>query len=391
MRFDLVPNKTTAGPIMTTIKSQQIWVDQQNLANTNVVSRDININDLQQDEVLLETDSFGFSANNITYAALGFKMGYWGFFPAKYNNDSSDTGFGIVPVWGFATVKASRHSDIEVGEKVFGYLPMASHWVIKAGKVAPHCFSDVHEARKSISPVYDQYLRCAADPGYDKNREAWQLNFRPLYMTSFVLDDYVAEKADNKILLLSSASSKTALGTAQLLKDQKHSRKATYRVVGLTSTNNVDTVSNSGCYDAVYSYDELAEFSKDVGGEENVWLLDFAANGTLINNLAKQLGDSLREVTLIGATDWQAQEKPNPKLLNAEIFFAPARVKLRQGEWGHEAFLAKYATAWQRFAAKVSDQFIEQTHCGSESITRLYQETLNGTAQAKALNVVTFN
>ncbi|GEA04212.1 hypothetical protein KUL17_31090 [Alteromonas sp. KUL17] len=57
---------------MTTIKSQQIWVDQQNLANTNVVSRDINISDLQQDEVLLETDSFGFSANNITYAALGF-------------------------------------------------------------------------------------------------------------------------------------------------------------------------------------------------------------------------------------------------------------------------------------------------------------------------------
>ncbi len=115
---------------MTTIKSQQIWVDQQNLANTNVVSRDINISDLQQDEVLLETDSFGFSANNITYAALGFKMGYWGFFPAKSDNDVDEAhGFGIVPVWGFATVKASCHSDIKVGEKVFGYLPMASHWV----------------------------------------------------------------------------------------------------------------------------------------------------------------------------------------------------------------------------------------------------------------------
>ena len=376
---------------MTAIKSQQIWVDQQNLATTKVVNCDINTNDLQQDEVLLETDSFGFSANNITYAALGFKMGYWGFFPAKYNNDSSDTGFGIVPVWGFATVKASRHTDIEVGEKVFGYLPMASHWVIKAGKVAPHGFSDVHEARKSISPVYDQYLRCAADPGYDASREAWQLNFRPLYMTSFVLDDYVAEKAGNKTLLLSSASSKTALGTAQLLKDQKISRKASYRVIGLTSTANVDAVKNSGCYDAVYSYDKLSELNSDIGSDEEYWLLDFAANGTLIHNLAKQLDDRLSDVTLIGATDWKAQEKPNPKLLNAEIFFAPARVKLRQSEWGHEAFLAKYAIAWQRFAAKVSDQFIEQTHCGSEAITRLYQETLNGTAQAKALNVVTFN
>ncbi|WP_394222280.1 DUF2855 family protein [Alteromonas gracilis] len=376
---------------MTTIQSQQIWVDQQNLANTKVVKCQINTNDLQEDEVLLETDSFGFSANNITYAALGFKMGYWGFFPAvDADNSDHESGFGIVPVWGFATVKASRHSGIEVGEKVFGYLPMASHWVIKAGKVAPHGFSDVHETRKSISPVYDQYLRCAVDPGYDANREAWQLNFRPLYMTSFVLDDYVAEKANSEVLLLSSASSKTALGTAQLLKDQKSSRGASYSVVGLTSSANVDMVKASGCYDAVYSYDDLSAISTKAGSDARYWLLDFAANGTLINNLAKQLGDSLNEVTLIGATDWKAQEKPNPKLLNAEIFFAPARVKLRQSEWGHDTFLAKYASAWQRFAAKVNDQFFEQSHSGAEAITQLYLETLNGTAPTKALNVVTF-
>ncbi|WP_334060838.1 DUF2855 family protein [Alteromonas sp. S005] len=376
---------------MTTVQSQQIWIDQQDLTNTKVVQCDINVGDLQQDEVLLETDSFGFSANNITYAALGFKMGYWGFFPPQSNDDGiNPNGFGIVPVWGFATVKASCHPDIKEGEKVFGYLPMASHWVIKAGKVAPHGFSDVHEMRKSISPVYDQYLRCAADPGYDKDREAWQLNFRPLYMTSFVLDDYVAEKAQGETLLLSSASSKTALGTAQLLKDQKASRKASYKVVGLTSQSNVDMVKASGCYDAVYSYDDLSSLTSD-NSDLRYWLLDFAANGTLINNLSELLGDSFSEVTLIGATDWKAEEKPNPKRLNAEIFFAPARVKLRQGEWGHEAFLAKYAGAWQRFASKVSDQFFEQPHQGTDAITQLYLETLNGTANTKALNVVTFN
>ena len=156
---------------MTTIHSQQIWINQQDLADTKVVERELSTSDLQPDEVLLETDSFGFSANNITYAALGFKMGYWGFFPTGAD------GFGIVPVWGFATVAASKHPDIKEGEKVFGYLPMASHWVIKAGKVAHHGFSDIHENRKSISPVYDQYLRCASDPGYNPQREAWQLNF----------------------------------------------------------------------------------------------------------------------------------------------------------------------------------------------------------------------
>lgn len=365
---------------MTTFTSQQIWVNQEDLSQTKTVQFTFDVAQLQEEEVLLETDSFGFSANNITYAALGFKMGYWGFFPTH------ETNFGIVPVWGFATVKASRHSDIKEGEKVFGYLPMASHWVIKAGKVAAHGFSDTHDNRKSISPVYDQYLRCSADPGYNPSREAWQLNFRPLYMTSFVLDDFVADTSNGESLLLSSASSKTALGTAQLLKDQKAKRGARYRVIGLTSNSNVEMVKASGCYDEVLSYDDIEALAKD----EQYWLLDFAANGTLIKSLTDALESHLSKVTLIGATDWKADEKPNPKALDAEIFFAPARVKLRQSEWGHETFLAKYASAWQQFAAKLNNTFFEQHVRGIDDITALYLSTLNGSADTKALNVVTF-
>lgn len=365
---------------MTQIKSQQIWVDQKAINVTKSVSVDIDTQSLGSNEVLLATDSFGFSANNITYAALGFKMGYWGFFPTGAD------GFGIVPVWGFATVAASKHPDIKEGEKVFGYLPMASHWVIKAGKVAHHGFSDIHEKRKSISPVYDQYLRCASDPGYNAQREAWQLNFRPLYMTSFVLDDYVSEHTNSGTILLSSASSKTALGTAQLLKDNRTARNADYKVIGLTSKPNVDAVLASGCYDSVLSYEHLDQL--DVA--TSCWLLDFAANGALINALSNTLGDNLQKVTLVGATDWKAQEKPNPKALDAEIFFAPARVKLRQNEWGHDKFLAKYATAWQSFAAKVDSNFHTENVEGSDAITQLYLDTLSGNANAKALNVLNF-
>lgn len=364
---------------MTIINSTQIWVEKNQLNNTKTVSHSIDTATLGDDEVVLSTDSFGFSANNITYAALGHGMGYWGFFPA-------DDGFGIVPVWGFATVVASKHADVKEGEKVFGYLPMASHWVIKAGKVAPHGFMDIHTNRKSISPVYDQYLRCAADPGYNPTREAWQLNFRPLFMTSFVLDDYVAELTNGESLLLSSASSKTALGTAQLLKQQKSARGANYRVIGLTSPSNVDMVSASDCYDDVVSYDDFSKLDSN----DSYWLLDFAANGSLINTLGSHLGEKLSKVTLIGATDWKASEKPNKEALGAEIFFAPARVKLRQGEWGHDAFLAKYAGAWQQFASKVQDTFYEKGVDGANNIVQLYLDTLNGSADTKALNVLTF-
>ena len=369
--------------IMTIINSQQIWVNQQDLSETTIQHLALNSDDLNDGEVLLEIESFGFSANNITYAALGFKMGYWGFFPTT---GSPENGYGIVPVWGFARVAASRHPEVKIGEKVFGYLPMTSHWVIKVGKVAPHGFSDIHEKRKSISPVYDQYLRCASDPGYNEAREAWQLNFRPLFMTSFVLDDFVAELSQGESLLISSASSKTALGTAQLLKDQKQERNASYKVIGLTSANKVSKVLATECYDQVLSYDSLSELDINC----NYWLLDFAANGKLITDLTTVLGDKLSKVTLIGATDWRAQEKPNPKALGAEIFFAPARVKLRQSEWGHGVFLDNYAKAWQGFARKVNNTFYEQHYTGSEAITQLYLDTLHGKADTHALNVMKF-
>ena len=364
---------------MTTVTSTQIWINQSKLDETKVVEKTLYCDDLSEDEVLLKTDSFGFSANNITYAALGFKMGYWGFFPAT-------EGYGIVPVWGFATVVASNHPEVKTGEKVFGYLPMASHWVIKAGKVTSHGFSDIHEQRKSISPVYDQYLRCANDPGYDSNREAWQLNFRPLYMTSFVLDDFVDEFNQGESLLLSSASSKTALGTAQLLKDQKAQRGASYNVIGLTSAANLDMVKASNCYDQVFCYDDVDKLPSNSA----FWLLDFAANGTLINTLSGALGKRLSKVTLIGATDWKADEKPNVKALNADIFFAPSRVKLRQQEWGHDVFLEKYSRAWNGFATKIKTMFFEQQYEGTDNIIALYLATLNGTADTKALNVVRF-
>ena len=186
----------------------EIWIEKSNVANTKIVEKQFNSTQLSNNEVLFEIDSLGFSANNVTYSVFGDKMGYWGFFPA-------DDAWGIVPMWGFATVLESNNPDVNVGEKVYGYLPMATHLVITAAKISATHFFDINEKRKSISPVYDNYVRCATDPGYQMEREAWQLNYRPLFMTSFVLDDYVGEglvasEQPVKQVILTSASSKTA-------------------------------------------------------------------------------------------------------------------------------------------------------------------------------------
>jgi hypothetical protein len=58
------------------------------------------------------------TANNITYAVLGDELKYWQLFPAP-------TGFGNIPVRGFGEVIASKHPNVPMGERLFGYFPMA--------------------------------------------------------------------------------------------------------------------------------------------------------------------------------------------------------------------------------------------------------------------------
>jgi len=71
-------------------------------------------------QIRLAVDSFSFTANNITYAAAGDIHGYWQFYP-PVGEDS--LGWGVIPVWGFATVVDSCCNQITVGERLFGYFP----------------------------------------------------------------------------------------------------------------------------------------------------------------------------------------------------------------------------------------------------------------------------
>jgi hypothetical protein len=366
---------------MSNTEISEIWIDKANLAQTKMATTSIDTEQLHQDEVLLKTDDFGFSANNITYALFGDKMGYWGFFPAA-------EGYGKVPIWGFATVIASNHSEIAIGEKVFGYLPLASHLLITAGKVTEHGFYDVAQRRKTISPVYDNYVRCANDPGYDKDKEAWQLNYRPLFMTSFVLDDYVGEQINQqtKSVILTSASSKTAYGAAFLLKHHKQQRAANYQVIGLTSKHNKAFTESSGCYDKVVCYDDIAEL--DMAGDN--WVLDFAGNKELLLDLQKHGADTPAKLIFIGATDVESQtDKPQAKI-DGELFFAPAQVKKRIGEWGSQGFGMKYAKAWTHFSKQIENLVRVTEVQGEKSIDDLYKAGLAGKFATNEIIVARF-
>src|SRR3982074_1549716 len=195
---------------------------------------------LPEDALLIKIDRFAFTANNITYAVLGDQLKYWQLFPAPEK-------FGNIPVWGFGEVIASKHPGISKGERLFGYFPMATHLVIEATEVTKRGLRDGAAHRQGVAPVYNAYARVSDDPAFAGRQGDYQALLRPLFMLSFLVDDYLAENDffGARSVMLSSASSKTAFGLAHLL----HTQRKGIKVIGLTSAGNTDFVRSLGCYD----------------------------------------------------------------------------------------------------------------------------------------------
>lgn len=252
----------------------------------------------------LKLDLFALTANNVTYAAMGTGMlGYWDFFPAS-------DGFGKVPVWGFATVTESNAPGVEVGARYYGYYPLAETLDVTPAKAGPRGFSDAAPHRAAKAPIYNQYLNIAADPAYDATYEAEQTLFRPLYGTGWWAADCIRQSA-TPVVVLSSASSKTALATAQQLRTG-----GGVDLIGLTSPGNESYVRDTGLYDRVVLYGDAGSLTAN----GDATYVDFLGRTDLTATVHATLGDKLKRSIIIGVTDW---DKPGGAQLNASAVIGP--------------------------------------------------------------------
>jgi hypothetical protein len=320
--------------------------------------------ELADGQVLLRVDRFAFTANNVTYGAIADMIGYWNFFPAR-------EGWGRIPVWGFADVVASRAAEVPVGTRLYGYLPMSTHLVLQPTQVSAAGLTDASPHRAALPPVYNQYTRVTADT---PARDAALALFRPLFTTSFLLEDVLAEHDDfgAKNLVLTSASSKTALGLAFLA---ARDRRGGRRVIGLTAPANADFVRRTGYYDEVIGYDGL-DALQNVG---SAVCIDFAGNAAVLGGVHEKLSDRLRHTYLVGLTHWEnrdpAAQLPGPTPV---FFFAPDRVNKRRADWGMAEFQRRVGSAMADFAASAATWIRVVDHRGPDAVQRIYQEMVAG-------------
>ncbi|WP_158223039.1 DUF2855 family protein [Halovibrio salipaludis] len=356
---------------MTVSSNTTFVVNRENLHEHSVLEQNpIQPGDLAEGEVLLAIDRFSFTANNITYAALGDAFHYWDFFPVE-------KPWGQIPVWGFADVAASRHPDVTEGTRIYGYLPMARQLRVQPGRVSKSGFTDVAAHRQDLPGIYNQYVFTANDPAYRPEHEAFQMLLRPLLVTSFLLDDFLAWQTffEAEQVILTSASSKTALGLAFMLNHQRETRGGPRVLTALTSPGHAGFVRRLGYYDRVVPYDELETLDADQASVS----VDFAGNGQVLGRLHEHFSDQLQFSSLVGASHWDqrggGKGLPGPK---PELFFAPKYWEQAAGEYGTAALMQRFAGLWAPLVASMEGWMTIRDVRGAEAVAQAYEDTLEG-------------
>ncbi len=316
-------------------------------------------------EVIFRVDRLALTANNISYAGSGDALGYWGFFPAA-------DGWGRIPAMGWGDVIASGHAEVGVGERVWGFFPFSTHLRILAGKFSTGQFRDVSPHRADYAPVYAQFDRASANPIYEADREDQDSLLRGLYMTSWLVEDFleVNDSFGASACLITSASSKTSIALGHCVR-----QRGKLRSIGITSPGNIAFCEGLGCYDKVLAYDDVA----GLDAAESVVLVDMAGSAKVLSDLHHHYIDSLKHSCRIGATHYAemgpTKGLPGPK---PEFFFAPTHVQRRSEEIGAKALMMNMGASYVAFRRFCDDWLEIERSCGPEAVARTYAAVLAG-------------
>lgn len=333
--------------------------------------------DIPDGHVLLEVEQFALTANNISYAVAGDALAYWGFFP-------TEQPWGRIPVMGIGRVVASTSPGVAVGGRYFGFFPMADHHLVQAS-ASSEGFVDRGEHRAPHAAAYTRFNLVDNDPAYSPELEGHYLIARGLFITSFLVDDFLGDQGffGASAVVVTSASSRTSLALAHRLRE-----RGGLHVIGLTSASHVDFVNSTGLYDQVVDYDHL----ESIDASAIAVLVDMAGNAAVLSRVHHHFGDQLRHSCRVGATHWTAGGSvaglPGP---TPAFFFAPSQMKKRSAEWGRDQFEQRVGHALADFLAHSQQWMVIERSTGITALHDVYLATLDGAVHPEHGHIITLS
>lgn len=322
--------------------------------------------------VVLRVDRLALTSNNVSYALSGDFLDYWGFFP-------TEQGWGRLPAMAFSTVVSSAVDGIAPGSRWFGFVPVADHHVVTA-EPRRGGFVDVAPHREPHAPAYRQFD--PIDPTFTVDDECRHLLLNGLFITSHLCEDFLR---DNEMfgagqVLVTSASSKTSLALAHEVR-----ANSSARTVGLTSARNLGFVRDTGLYDEVVTYDDIAALPVVPSV-----VVDMAGSATILRAVHERFGADLRHSCRVGATHWEdnagMKGMPGPE---PEFFFAPGQLVKRGKEWGRDQLYSRMNGALAVFSADSRRWMRVEQSTGSDALLRTYEQLLDGSIDPAVGHVIT--
>ncbi len=351
---------------------QQLLIDQADITKTQL--QKVPEHPLAPGQIRTKLARCALTANNVTYAATGFVIGYWKFFP------SGTDGQGLLPVWGTSEVVESQVEDVPVGTRLYGFFPLAESLVMLPERDAQGMIIDRAERRADLPAVYNRYAE--VQPAEARNEDLRSL-LQPLLATSFVLRDFLEDNDffGAEQVIIGSASSKTGLGLCKFLAELDP-RPA--KIIGLTSAGNKAFVEGLGACDDVITYDRI----EDLAQVPSVYV-DMAGNAEAKKRLHAHLDDHLKHSAAVGTSHW---DKFQPKMDLAgpkpQFFFAPAHIAKRRDDWGPGVIEKQITQGWKRIAQDAESWMDVRVHEGLSEAATVYDALASGRAAPRDGHII---
>jgi hypothetical protein len=193
-------------------------------------------------------------------------------------------------------------------------------------------------------------------------------------MTGYVIADLLLDNdwLGVQQIVIGSASSKTGFSTAAFI------RAAGFEgvIVGLTSDQNVAFSEALGCYDRIVPYSGVESIVNEASA-----YVDIAGDVSVRSRLHHSLQNNAAHTLLVGATHWdqfgQSVGGEPPPGSEPQVFFAPAQIEKRDGEWGRGVMMGKAYAASIELVTQLAPTLLMESHKGAEACDAIWQSLLS--------------
>jgi len=251
---------------------------------------------------------------------------------------------------------------------------MALFVVLKPDSLLPYGFSVKRTQLPEDRAVYHQYYYLNRDTFADNltpKQECLMMLYRPLFLTSFLLEDYLTVTNKTPQIVIASASSKTGYSLAYLLKI----RNRPVKVIGLTSAKNQKFVQGLKLYDSVIPYTSITSIPQ----AESTYI-DFSGDRKILHQVYEHLGkQNFKQSIAVGLSHWDSNVSASfSDSIKSEVFFAPLWLKKRSAEIGGPAFTESMKTSLGQCIIE-SDRWTQVIEgSGIDTVKRTYEKVLKG-------------